>query len=281
MALQNPYAHMDELDELWMQQGVEWRKASAGVVATSAAVKVQGHADDYLPESGNKAKALKSRGEIAQTVSDLHRRLWNDRANIWFEGVPKNPILLLDPSKAAQLLGWELVTVTSLGTYESERGRVAVAGTMDREQSVIQISSALPAVVQRFTGAHEIGHVLLHPSMTVLHRDRALDGTANGRERIEVEADVFAVLFLMPEKLIRAEFEARFLTQHFELNESTEYALGRKTRARLTAAEISRVLASAVHYNGKYFRSLSDCFGLSVESVAIRLEELKLCAGAN
>ncbi len=65
--------------------------------------------------------------------------------------------------------------------------------------------------VQLFTGAHEIGHLVLHED-TVMHRDRAFDGSPLQAPRAPAErqADRFAACFLMPQKLLRERFEFMF-----------------------------------------------------------------------
>jgi hypothetical protein len=40
--------------------------------------------------------------------------------------------------------------------------------------------------------------------------------------------------------------------------------------------DLAKVLASAQHYNGSHFKSLSERFGVSVGAMAIRIEELSL-----
>ncbi len=251
--LQNPYAHMEE---------IEGKSRSHSNVAAS--IQIQ--------------RRRKTAQEIAEIAATLHRKLWRSRGDLWSEsGISVTPIGLLDPRKAATLLDLMVCDATDLGTYETTLGTVIVAGVFDRAAGQIQISTYFPPAVQRFTAAHEIGHAVLHPTMTMMHRDRALEGVMGDRDNVEREADLFATYFLMPEKLVRTEFELRFLTQRFELNENTEYALGVRSRGRINRRQVSRVLASAVQFNGKYFYSLAEYFKLSVEAVALRLEELGLC----
>ena len=44
----------------------------------------------------------------------------------------------------------------------------------------------------------------------------------------------------------------------------------------MSLRDISRILAKTESFNGQYFRSLADQFYVSVEAMAIRLEELSL-----
>lgn len=117
-----------------------------------------------------------------------------------------------------------------------------------------------------------------------LHRDRALDGsktTLTKRDNIEYQADKFAVYFLMPSKLLIKIFGEHFPTRCFVLNEDTLFALGSINAEKIencrSIRDLSRLLAKTEIYNGVNFNSLSRQFGVSVEAMAIRLEELELC----
>ena len=117
-----------------------------------------------------------------------------------------------------------------------------------------------------------------------MHRDRPLDGPGQERgvrDKIEREADKFASFFLMPENLVRNRFREFFLCDKFALNEDTIFALDPSGSMRLqdckkTLRELARILTDADSYNGRHFNSLADQFHVSVEAMAIRLEELEL-----
>ena len=85
----------------------------------------------------------------------------------------------------------------------------------------------------------------------------------------------------MPEKQVRLAFRDMFLTDCFELSEDTAFALNAgsldslRDRCR-TLRDLSRILAGATQYNGVHFNPLARQFGISVEAMAIRLEELDL-----
>jgi Zn-dependent peptidase ImmA (M78 family) len=53
--------------------------------------------------------------------------------------------------------------------------KATVAGLIDRQQGVIAVSRAYSSETMRFTGAHELGHYLLHED-EVMHRDLPVDG---------------------------------------------------------------------------------------------------------
>lgn len=116
-----------------------------------------------------------------------------------------------------------------------------------------------------------------------LHRDRGLDGSPikGKKDRIEIEADKFAAFFLMPTNLVIRRFKELFGTHVFTLNDTTMFALDPGNKKNLIANEknlryISRLLAETDYYNSRHFLSLSRQFEVSVEAMAIRLEELEL-----
>jgi Zn-dependent peptidase ImmA (M78 family) len=274
--LENPSAHIEQLIEIEASE-------SAAAEAVSASRMLLQNPYAHLDGDGG-LSALMSRTQttekqrtwkdIEQLAASIQRRLWKEQSDLG----PTSPIDVLDPVKAAELLGFRMNYYDSLGVYIDRFEKVAVAGILDRDAGEIRISREFPVPAQRFTAAHEVGHLVLHPQISVLHRDRAIDGSRVARDHVEFEADKFAAYFLLPEKLVRREFEGRFLTQEFELNEDTSFALGKfKPRTGMNPGRaLSRTLATAIQFNGKFFRSLSENFNVTPETVAIRLEELNL-----
>ncbi|MBO9767801.1 ImmA/IrrE family metallo-endopeptidase [Xanthomonas phaseoli pv. dieffenbachiae] len=262
MWLQNPYAHMEELEECWQAGNDQNRYRFA---------RSEGEAF-----SAKKSHSFES---IEARAKELQRAIWKKRTDL---GLSKNvhPIDVLDPRLAAELLGFELTFHSSLGWMTSGRRRVSVAGLINQSNRSIQIATDADPRVMRFTAAHEIGHAILHPDQTGLHRDQPLSGIRQARSRTELEADKFATYFLLPDKLLTEEFKSRFLGI-FTLNEQTAFALFSKPIFEVievlpTLRHVSRRLASSIYYNGSHFASLSESFGVSIEAMAIRLEELKL-----
>ncbi len=85
----------------------------------------------------------------------------------------------------------------------------------------------------------------------------------------------------MPEKQIRSVFKSVFKAEVFTLSEATVFALTAEDLATFQATlseprDLSRLLARATQYDGVQFYSLSQQFGVSIETMAIRLEELEL-----
>jgi Zn-dependent peptidase ImmA (M78 family) len=80
-------------------------------------------------------------------------------------------------------------------------------------RAIIGVNSLHPASRQRFTIAHEIGHLLLHKGEPI-HVDRLDTGytidrrnsdSSKGEQEVEIEANLFAAELLMPKKFIDAD----------------------------------------------------------------------------
>lgn len=92
-------------------------------------------------------------------------------------------------------------------------------------KSVIGVNDDHHKTRQRFTIAHEIGHLMLH-SFEDLHYDRKGSGgifrrsaeSATGENRDEIEANYFAAELLMPESLIYDKLEDSGMSDIFERN---------------------------------------------------------------
>lgn len=263
--LQNPYAHLEQLEEQHVLRLHEnpYRYAS----------------DDAGRTNRHKARSV---SDIEQIVIRLQREIWVKRIELGL-AIDADPIDALQPEHAARLLGYNYSREPSLGWIAQGRDQIIVAGLIDAANRTIRVGMDVEPRVARFTGAHEIAHAILHPHLAGLHRDRPLTGAIESRDRVEYEADKFAAFFLMPAKLVLEQFYARFIGQ-FNLNDETAYALlgtSYSTAIELfpTRRHMSRALAGAFQYNGRHFVSLSEYFGVSNEALAIRLEELNLIAG--
>lgn len=225
-----------------------------------------------------------SRRRIEEIARDLQVQLWGVRAELFPSERDVDPLALLDPFAALRCIGFRCDLVDSLGQYMWEGRYLDVAGIIDDSKQTVQISREFDPPVRKFTAAHELGHAVLHDARG-LHRDRALDGgeRRRRRDRKEREADDFATYFLMPEKLVRSTFENAFKAREFVLNEDTAFALNAEDLKSLRATrpevrDLSRLLAGTTRYDGVQFYSLAEQFGISIEAMAIRLEELNLIA---
>jgi len=206
--------------------------------------------------------------QIDEVARDVHIKLWRSRRTLW-KGTEVGPIEILNPTVGAKLFGVAVDDSSDIGKYSDEMGLYDIAGLLDRRHKNIRVSRSLSIPKKRFTVAHELGHLLLHPGL-VMHRDRPLDDYSKANSRvdpIEREANYFAACFLMPAKLVIESFELRF---------------GENPTAQLTkpnsAMNRAFYFAGAETYARQHFQSLASLFGVSPSTMAYRLLELKLVA---
>jgi Zn-dependent peptidase ImmA (M78 family) len=232
--------------------------------------------------SKNETPRRYSDKEIESKARDLQIHIWIEREKIWATNPPNDPIDMLKPSIGLQLGGYSMQHEEGLGQLRSKGKTIEVAGLIDISKNKVYISRQFKLEEQLFTAAHELGHSILHRnSIGLQHRDRGLDGAKLSRDPCEYEADKFATYFLMPKKLVTLHFEQRLLTKHFCLTDESSFALTNKSLTELkknlnSKRDLSRLLASTEQYKGRRFTSLASRFGVSVETMAIRLEELEL-----
>lgn len=216
--------------------------------------------------------------EIEDLSRDLLGRIWRTRRNLTGQANP-NPIDLLKPEYAAQVLGIEYLEFDTLPNFMG--GGFEAAGVIDRGDKRIAVATKFGYEVARFTGSHEIGHWLLHPDAVML-RERPIKGLAPNnyrRSQTECQADIFAAYFLMPRKLVEQEFIARFGEDWpFYFDENVAFWLGAGEapallRPRPSEKARALALATARRYQGRHFNSLAETFGVSALSMAIQLEE--------
>ncbi len=230
----------------------------------------------------NMAGTISSNADIEHLTVHLQRIVWKYRNKIWLNNAPKNPLELLNPEVIINIVGYEFNKDTTLGQHSVNGNLFEVAGLIDNNDKKISISEQFPIETQRFTAAHELGHAILH-EQSVLHRDRGLDGSLNLpiRDKNEKQADKFATYFLMPKKQVAKKFTTIFLTDRFLIDDSTAFALFSGSvddlkRECRDLRSLSRKLASTEYYNAVRFPSMAQQFNVSVEAMAIRLEELEL-----
>jgi len=215
--------------------------------------------------------------EIEALVEQLKQAIWQQKHLLWPQGIPSDPVEMLDPKVALYLLGYQVYERHTLG--EIEPG-LDVAGTIDKTSKRVELSRTMRPEVRNFTAAHEMGHAVMH-QQSGLHRDKPLDGSNAGqRDQIEKEADKFAVLFLMPEKLVRSRFAERFPEEVMQA-EALAYLLNRSGDRKIAKTlssqrGLSRALAELSSISGQHVLSLAEMFKVSREAMAIRLEELGL-----
>lgn len=221
--------------------------------------------------------------DIERSARHLQLQIWQQRSTLWQDEAPR-PVDMLEPAIAARVLGIDFEYYEELGRFGNGREQFEVAGLLDRQTGKIAVATKFPPETIRFTGAHEIGHWLLHPG-EVMHRDRPIKGLTNepsGRAPQEREADYFAACFLMPRKLVKEALESTFLIKApLVFDDAAAFWLCPDDPDSLLRADegsLDRALsvASARTYSGRHFNSLSSQFRVSITTMAIRLRELGL-----
>ena len=237
--------------------------------------------------------AQRPRSAIRRAARELLLRAWSRRQLIWDQPVTPDHVFPLDVGLIArQVLDVafeEPEQISSEKPLSEHAMHIETAGFMDRVGNRIVVAQKFPNEYRRFTGAHEIGHWLLHPNLTY-HRDRPLKGSERftpERPTEEYEADMFAAELLMPTKRIRGCFLDRFgpVIHLSELTETTVFWLSDNRRdrpARISdftsrgKRHLAMQVATCEKYGSRHFESVAKRFGVSPTAAAIRLEELQL-----
>jgi Zn-dependent peptidase ImmA (M78 family) len=107
----------------------------------------------------------------------------------------------IDVLALAKLAGAEVVR------YQFDDGDISGMLYRDDTRTVIGLNSTHSLTRQRFTVAHELGHLKLHPGRPLIldspARVNFRDPTASlATDREEIEANAFAAAVLMPEHLV-------------------------------------------------------------------------------
>lgn len=218
--------------------------------------------------------------DIERAARAVQLELWKRRVELGFSSDAK-PSDVLQPDIALRLIGFDVRLEETLGRFRDGTNReIEVAGVFDAENLVVSVSRQVPHDVRLFTLAHELGHAVFG-HQTGLHRDRPLNGESVSRDPIEAMADKFATAFLMPRKLVCSAFEEAFFTRNFVLSDATVFALARCDLSTFkkkfpSRRALARVLASTDRFNREQIVPLNKRFRVSVEAMAIRLEELEL-----
>lgn len=102
--------------------------------------------------------------------------------------------------------------------YEPFEGEMSGMRLMRGRRNIIGVNSSHSHVRQRFTIAHEIGHLILHPT-DELHIDKAFPirfrnaKSSTGEDPVEVEANQFAAELLMPEQMLMRDVRPHMKSQ--------------------------------------------------------------------
>lgn len=281
LLLCNPYAHLDGEGELRALKQVSLMPADiTNEIRLNRFVLENPYA--FNQGDGFDALSIRKTGytrlEIEKRVAVVHKLIWKNRHEIW-EKPSENPVDLLDPIKAMELLGYSVSIQPSIGQMRVGGQFIDVAGIVDNDEREIKLSRNYKPEIQRFTAAHELGHILMH-EQSGLHKDRPVDGIIKSKDQVEYQADVFASIFLMPKNLLTERFKKMFLCNTFNSLELHTHLFASKQKKviemSLTVRDFSRIVASCQSFNNRHFQSLSTQFKVSVETMAIRLEELGL-----
>ncbi|WDF61032.1 cyclodeaminase/cyclohydrolase family protein [Flavobacterium sp. KACC 22758] len=219
--------------------------------------------------------------EIEKGITDFQNLVWKYKDSIW-KNAPKEPWEILDPQKIFKdVLCYDYVVREEFAVPDDKGNIIEIAGLINQANRLVVVSNKFSLPIQRFTGAHELAHALFH-DQKVQHRDLPLDNdTYHLRPFDEKVADKGATYFLMPQKDVIKQFALRFESLNFTINEETSFNLIRRDILSLkkeckNLRELSRKLALTESYNGRRFQSLSERFNVSVQAMAIRLEQLNL-----
>lgn len=275
--LENPFAHVGGDGEL-----AALMSGSTGEVLDDASALPIARRDlPVFQLARKKCAGTYSEYEIKERARNLQAYLWRNRHLIWPEETPEDPLEVLDIQVALRLTGFDLVDADGLGEVQSQDGRMEVGGVLDPSSNRVFVSGQFPLSEQRFTGAHELGHAILHEMQDAVHRDRPFDGVSRSRIPQEKEADRFATHFLMPEKQVKIKFNQIFGNTPFVVSEATAFALKGLSLSDFEAAyptkrKLSMLLAGSTQYDGRPFVPLNEQFKVSKTAMARALEDLGL-----
>ena len=217
---------------------------------------------------------------IEERARELQFELWDNQVAYW-PGEQVMPIDVCDPWVAAHHLDFE-VQEGWLTCPETRIGH-QLGGFINRSARLIGISDQLKPRTMRFTLAHEIGHLKLHPRMNH-HREIALHGLTEPHEPadpLEREANRFAGYFLVPTVQLRKAFRAAFGVETLLLTDDVAYELlGDGFMALMNtnchSLAFERLIAKALRFRGRQFGSFVDLFQVSETTLAMRLRECGL-----
>ena len=115
--------------------------------------------------------------DIEEEALDLQRDLWDRQSALW-PGEKVTRLDVCDPWMAAYVLGFKVQE----GWIGGEGGKFGYkfGGFLNRSARVIGISDQMIPRTQRFTLAHEVGHVLRHRASITTVRFRLLVSPSRG-----------------------------------------------------------------------------------------------------
>ena len=232
---------------------------------------------------------IETRSRLAKVEAEareLQIEIWRRRYELWNGNPPSNVVDVFEPGVALHFLNYKIENVQIIGEQNIDGVRSKVAGMIDNEKKLVTIAEGFSDTTKRFTAAHELAHAKLHQDMRTMHRDLPLEKSGVVRSWREVEANRFGSAYLMPRKHLEEQFQECFRLLEFELTEASAFALcGTNAHVVLSKfkdmRQLTRYIAGADRFNGRYFRPLCEQFKVSPLAMAIRLEELELVRWRN
>lgn len=210
----------------------------------------------------------------------LRREMWDRQCTLW-PGEMVTPMDFCDPWVAAQFLEFQVQEgyVSSPGT----KAGFQLGGFINRPAKVIGISDQQSERTKRFTLAHEVGHLVMHPGLHE-HREMPIHGLTEPRDPVDLkerQANQFAGHFLVPKKLLARAFQTAFGVDNLTLTDDVAWELHRADFKSLMSSPnhslaFERVVATALRFRGHQFGALTDLFQVSPMTLAIRLRETGL-----
>jgi len=133
---------------------------------------------------------------------------------------PAAAILSRFEVKRAPVPVYEIAEAMGITVVEEELPVTGILDAEDRDEVRIHVNVFDPPTRRRFTVAHELGHLMLHP-LGVEYRDFVTSWNGGKKER---QANHFAVDLLMPEWLVRPAFrwfkgDLAGMAEYFEVSQ--------------------------------------------------------------
>jgi Zn-dependent peptidase ImmA (M78 family) len=215
---------------------------------------------------------------IEQRALHVQREMWDKQSVLW-PGQKVHRLDLCEPRVVAQYLGY----VVQEGFISGDaRAGYRFGGFVNRELGVVAVSDHQGERAKRFTLAHEIGHLELHPGIHH-HRELPMQGLeprepADWKER---EANHYAGCLLVPTAVLVKAFQGAFRVKTLKLTDEIAWEMLGEEYAQLTNAPpqsraLARLIAKANRFRGRHFGPLHDLFKVSDQTMAIRLEQTGL-----
>jgi len=217
---------------------------------------------------------------IEAVAKDVLGLVYEQRKHFWPNGY-SDAVVMLDPALGIHVMGFKFERHPELRLVRRRDDPAEVAGIIDRQAIKIAIAEKFGLQVGRFTAAHELGHLCLHPGM-VMHRDPPICDLSERASRgplplAEREANYFAANFLVTEKLLRREFSKRFGRDLLEFDDTTAFKLCMQDPDSVleqSGEGRARIVATARSFGPPPFVPLNEHFGVSPSVMTYRLLEL-------